>query len=149
MFQKRELAYRKMAYQLEKSQEKGSLFTADNYEKIFKKDLQEMRSSLLICTASLTANKIYEVLGLSEGKQVEFQIPQKHRLAAWLKGLEKNNFRVRLLTEKIPANLLVIDNSVVWYGSLSPLAPQNDGSDSLLRLESADIAEEFLSRQIK
>lgn len=138
-----------MAYQLEKSQEKGSLFTADSYEKTFRKDLQEMRSSLLICTASLTTNKVYEVLGLLEGKQVEIQIPQNHRLATWLKGLEKDNFRVRLLTEKIPANLFVIDNSIVWYGSLSPLTSQFDSSDSLLRLESTDIAEEFLSRQIK
>lgn len=144
MYQKRQIAYRKMAYQLEETDKRQSLFDVKTYEKVFREDLQALHSNLFIKTASLTTSKTVELLAVADGKNITLQIPSHHKLSAWLKGLENEYLAVDLIDEKITTNLFIFDNSLVWYGSISPLGYRTDDNGSLLRLESSEIAEEFL-----
>ncbi|MEX2804745.1 DEAD/DEAH box helicase family protein [Streptococcus sp. H31] len=146
MYQKRQVAYRKMSYQLKEKDQKQTLFGSKTYESTFIEDIQKSYSTIFIRTASITTDRICYLLSLLGDKQIELQIPIKHKLSSWLNGLEKDNLKVTLLTEKISTNAIIIDASIVWYGNLSPLGYQFDETMSLLRLESTDIAKELLDK---
>ncbi len=52
---------------------------------------------------------------------------------------------MRLLNEKPSTSLVIVDESIIWYGNLSPIGYQDDETASLLWLESTDVAKEFLA----
>ncbi|EMB63224.1 hypothetical protein [Streptococcus mutans] len=50
---------------------------------------------------------------------------------------------MKLLNEKPSTSLVIVDESIIWYGNLSPIGYQDDETASLLRLESTDVAKGF------
>ncbi|EMC02994.1 DEAD/DEAH box family helicase [Streptococcus mutans NFSM1] len=48
MYQKRQIAYKMMAYQLNKSHQKQTLFDNGSYEKAFREDLEQVHSSVFL-----------------------------------------------------------------------------------------------------
>lgn len=146
MFQKRQVAYHKMAYQLGEREQQQVLFSNVDYEEKFRKDIQESRTTVYLQLHSFSSSKVHEILGLLQGKQIVFQISNKHKLSTWLKGFESKALTVNLLSEKIDTNVVIIDNSIVWYGNLSPFTHQVVEETSLLRIESQTIANELLAK---
>lgn len=146
MYQKRQIAYRKMAYQLGDREEEQVLFTGADYQERLKRDLQEGSTTAYFQLGTFSVSKIGEMLGLMKDKQVIVQVPEEHPQSKWLKGLETKNLKVQLSSERIGTTLIIVDKSIVWYGNLSPYSHQLADEASLLRLESQAIAEELLER---
>ncbi len=146
MYQKRQVAYHKMAYQMGEREQQQVLFSNVDYEEKFRKDIQESRTMVYLQLHSFSSSKIHELLGLLQGKQIVLQVSKKHKLSTWLKGFESKAVTVNLLSEKIDTNLVIIDNSIVWYGNLSPFTHQVVEETNLLRIESQTIANELLEK---
>lgn len=50
---------------------------------------------------------------------------------------------MRLLNKKPSTSLVIVDESIIWYGNLSPIGYQDNETASLLRLESTDVVKGF------
>lgn len=61
--------------------------------------------------------------------------------------LERHSFRV-VLAEKLSCNSVIIDQRILWYGSLPPLGFHNE-SDSIMRIESPKLARDMQSVLVK
>lgn len=146
MYQKRQIAYRKMAYQVGEKEQTQVLFSGRDYEEKFREDLRNTRSIVYLQLHSFTSNKLQELLGLLQGKQVVIYVSKSHKLSEWLMGLNSDNVKVKLVPETISTTIILLDNSIVWYGNLSPFVYHSDDQAGLLRLESQSIATELLEK---
>ena len=146
MYQKRQIAYRKMAYQVGEKEQIQVLFSGRDYEEKFREDLRNTRSTVYLQLHSFTSNKIQELLGLLRGKQVVIHASKYHKLSEWLTGVNSDNVKVKLVPERIGTTTVILDSTIVWYGNLSPFVYHSDDQASLLRLESQSIAEELLEK---
>lgn len=146
MYQKRQIAYRKMAYQVGEKEQTQVLFSGRNYEEKFREDLRNTRSTVHLQLHSFTSSRIQELFGLLLGKQVVIHASKNHKLSEWLTGVNSNNVKVKLVPERIGTTTVILDSNLVWYGNLSPFTYQSDDQASLLRLESQAIAEELLEK---
>jgi len=61
--------------------------------------------------------------------------------------LERRSFRI-MLKEKLSCNTVIIDQRILWYGSLPPLGFHNE-SDSIMRIESPKLARDMQSVLVK
>ena len=59
MYQKRQIAYKMMAYQLNESHQKQTLFDNGSYEKAFREDLEQVHLSAFHWVASIDSQRIY------------------------------------------------------------------------------------------
>ncbi|MBY4972343.1 DEAD/DEAH box helicase family protein [Streptococcus suis] len=146
MYQKRQIAYRKMAYQVGEKKQTQVFYSGRNYEEKFREDLRNTRSTVHLQLHSFTSSRIQELLGLLLGKQVVIQVSKSHKLSEWLTGVNSDNVKVKLVPERIGTTTVILDSNLVWYGNLSPFTYHSDDQASLLRLESQSIATELLEK---
>ncbi|WP_074533963.1 phospholipase D-like domain-containing protein [Streptococcus equinus] len=78
-------------------------------------------------------------------KNVIIQYSKSNKGIDWLKRIENKNLQLVFVNEKIKSDLVVIDSSIAWYGEIPIFGKQYNCDNSLLRLESSEIAEEFLN----
>lgn len=146
MYQKRQIAYRKMAYQVGEKEQIQVFYSGRNYEEKFREDLLNTRSTVHLQLHSFTSSRIQELLGLLLGKQVVIHASKNHKLSEWLTGVNSNNVKVKFVPERIGTTTVILDSNLVWYGNLSPFTYHSDDQASLLRLESQSIATELLEK---
>jgi hypothetical protein len=160
MYAKRLKAYKRIGYKLYnenpiEKQSVNAIFDSDSYGPIFEQDLKEARSDIVIASPTLAKRKVMHILSLLRERQmagVKITIvtwhpdayaygSEEHRIEL-MEALRKAGFNIELVQNSCE-RYAVIDNEIVWYGSMNLLSRVNV-EDNIMRVPSKRIAAELL-----
>jgi superfamily II DNA or RNA helicase len=165
MYAKRLKAYKRIGYKLynENSIEKQSvnaIFDSDSYGPVYKQDLKEACSDIVISSPTLGKRKVMRMLALLRERQeagVRITIVTWHPSAyiygseihriELMEDLRNAGFNIELVEESCE-RYAVIDSEIVWYGSMNLLS-KDDVEDNIMRVVSKNIAAELLEMTFK
>lgn len=160
MYAARLKAYKKIGYELcvnidGEKQKANAIYDIENYAETYWKDLEEANSAVVVSSPRLNNQKVNRIIKML-GKRRELGV--KVTIVTWhpdaykygkddvrmelLERLRKAGFEIRLVEESCE-HYAVIDNEIVWYGSVNLLSKE-DAEDNLMRVCSKDIAAELL-----
>ena len=160
MYSARLKAYKKIGYELcvnmdGEKQKANAIYDIENYAETYWKDLEEANSAVVVSSPRLNNQKVDRIINML-GKRREFGV--KVTIVTWhpdaykygkddvrmelMERLRKAGFEIRLVEETCE-HYAVIDNEIVWYGSVNLLSKE-DAEDNLMRVCSKDIAAELL-----
>jgi len=160
MYAARLKAYKKIGYELcvnmdGEKQKANAIYDIENYAETYWRDLEEARSTVIVSSPRLNNQKVNRIIK-ALGKRQELGI--KVTVVTWhpdaykygrddtrmelMERLRKAGFEIRLVEESCE-HYAVIDNEIVWYGSMNLLSKE-DAEDNLMRVSSKDIAAELL-----
>lgn len=160
MYVARLKAYKKIGYELcvnmdGKKQKANAIYDIENYAETYWKDIEEANSAVVVSSPRLNNQKVDRIIKML-GKRRELGV--KVTIVTWhsdaykygkddvrmelLERLRKAGFEIRLVEENCE-HYAVIDNEIVWYGSVNLLSKE-DAEDNLMRVCSKDIAAELL-----
>lgn len=160
MYAARLKAYKKIGYELcvnmeGKKQKANAIYDIENYAETYWKDLEEANSAVVVSSPRLNNQKVDRIIKIL-GKRRELGV--KVTIVTWhpdaykygkddvrmelMERLRKAGFEIRLVEETCE-HYAVIDNEIVWYGSVNLLSKE-DAEDNLMRVCSKDIAAELL-----
>ena len=160
MYAARLKAYKKIGYELcvnmdGEKQKANAIYDIDNYAEIFWRDLEEAKTTVIISSPRLNnqkVNRIITVLGKKQELGVKVTIVTWHPDAykygrddtrmELMERLRKAGFEIKLVEDSCE-HYAVIDNELVWYGSMNLLSKE-DAEDNLMRVCSKSIAAELL-----
>ena len=157
MYHKRLRTYKKIGYEVcsevvDKQVIANSIFDCDNYLEVLEKDIRAASARVFISSPSLSAGKVRWLLTLLQNKNISAIVfatdpaiypedGREHHIDL-IQRLQISSVRV-ILKKHCCERYAVIDDSLVWYGSMNLLS-QEKADDSLMRLVSPVIAEELL-----
>ena len=157
MYHKRLRTYKKIGYEVcsevvDKQVIANSIFDCDNYLEVLEKDIRAASARVFISSPSLSAGKVRWLLSLLQNKNISAIVfatdpaiypedGREHHIDL-IQRLQISGVRV-ILKKHCCERYAVIDDSLVWYGSMNLLS-QGKADDSLMRLVSPVIAEELL-----
>ena len=160
MYAARLKAYKKIGYELcvnmdGEKQKANAIYDIENYAETYWKDLEEANSAVVVSSPRLNNQKVDRIINML-GKRRELGV--KVTIVTWhpdaykygkddvrmelMERLRKAGFEIRLVEESCE-HYAVIDNEIVWYGSVNLLSKE-DVEDNLMRVCSKDIAAELL-----
>lgn len=160
MYSARMKAYKKIGYELcvnmdGEKQKANAIYDIENYAETYWKDLEEANSAVVVSSPRLNNQKVDRIIKII-GKRRELGV--KVTIVTWhpdaykygkddvrmelMERLRKAGFEIRLVEESCE-HYAVIDNEIVWYGSVNLLSKE-DAEDNLMRVCSKDIAAELL-----
>lgn len=160
MYSARMKAYKKIGYELcvnmdGEKQKANAIYDIENYAETYWKDLEEANSAVVVSSPRLNNQKVDRIIKIL-GKRLELGV--KVTIVTWhpdaykygkddvrmelMERLRKAGFEIRLVEESCE-HYAVIDNEIVWYGSVNLLSKE-DAEDNLMRVCSKDIAAELL-----
>ena len=160
MYAARLKAYKKIGYELcvnmdGEKQKANAIYDIENYAETYWKDLEEANSAVVVSSPRLNNQKVDRIITML-GKRRELGV--KVTIVTWhpdaykygkddvrmelMERLRKAGFEIRLVEESCE-HYAVIDNEIVWYGSVNLLSKE-DVEDNLMRVCSKDIAAELL-----
>ena len=160
MYAARLKAYKKIGYELcvnmdGEKQKANAIYDIENYAETYWKDLEEANSAVVVSSPRLNNQKVDRIINML-GKRRELGV--KVTIVTWhpdaykygkddvrmelMERLRKAGFEIRLVEESCE-HYAVIDNEIVWYGSVNLLSKE-DAEDNLMRVCSKDIAAELL-----
>lgn len=160
MYAARLKAYKKIGYELcvnmdGEKQKANAIYDIENYEEIYWRDLEEAKSAVIVSSPRLNNQKVNRIIS-SLGNRQELGV--KVTIVTWhpdaykygrddvrmelMERLRKAGFEIRLVEESCE-HYAVIDNEIVWYGSMNLLSKE-DVEDNLMRVCSREIAAELL-----
>ena len=160
MYSARMKAYKKIGYELcvnmdGEKQKANAIYDIENYAETYWKDLEEANSAVVVSSPRLNNQKVDRFIKIL-GKRRELGV--KVTIVTWhpdaykygkddvrmelMERLRKAGFEIRLVEESCE-HYAVIDNEIVWYGSVNLLSKE-DAEDNLMRVCSKDIAAELL-----
>lgn len=160
MYSARMKAYKKIGYELcvnmdGEKQKANAIYDIENYAETYWKDLEEANSAVVVSGPRLNNQKVDRIIKIL-GKRRELGV--KVTIVTWhpdaykygkddvrmelMERLRKAGFEIRLVEESCE-HYAVIDNEIVWYGSVNLLSKE-DAEDNLMRVCSKDIAAELL-----
>ena len=160
MYAARLKAYKKIGYELcvnmdGEKQKANAIYDIENYAETYWKDLEEANSAVVVSSPRLNNQKVDRIINML-GKRRELGV--KVTIVTWhpdaykygkddvrmelMERLRKAGFEIRLVEESC-GHYAVIDNEIVWYGSVNLLSKE-DAEDNLMRVCSKDIAAELL-----
>lgn len=160
MYAARLKAYKKIGYELcvnmdGEKQKANAIYDIENYAETYWKDLEEANSAVVVSSPRLNNQKVNRIINML-GKRRELGV--KVTIVTWhpdaykygkddvrmelMERLRKAGFEIRLVEESCE-HYAVIDNEIVWYGSVNLLSKE-DAEDNLMRVCSKDIAAELL-----
>lgn len=160
MYAARLRAYKKIGYELcvsidGEKQKANAIYDIDTYSETYWKDLEDAKSGVIVSSPRLNNQKVNRIINVL-GKRQELGI--KVTIVTWhpdaykygrddvrmelLERLRKAGFEIWLQKESCE-HYAVIDNEIVWYGSMNLLSKE-DAEDNLMRVCSKDIAAELL-----
>lgn len=133
----------------------NAIYDIENYAETYWKDLEEANSAVVVSSPRLNNQKVDRIIKIL-GKRRELGV--KVTIVTWhpdaykygkddvrmelMERLRKAGFEIRLVEESCE-HYAVIDNEIVWYGSVNLLSKE-DAEDNLMRVCSKDIAAELL-----
>ena len=160
MYAARLKAYKKIGYELcvnidGERQKANAIYDIENYAETYWKDIEEANSAVVVSSPRLNNQKVDRIINML-GKRRELGV--KVTIVTWhpdaykygkddvrmelMERLRKAGFEIRLVEESCE-HYAVIDNEIVWYGSVNLLSKE-DAEDNLMRVCSKDIAAELL-----
>lgn len=160
MYSARLKAYKKIGYELcvnmdGEKQRANAIYDIENYAETYWKDLEEANSAVVVSSPRLNNQKVDRIINML-GKRRELGV--EVTIVTWhpdaykygkddvrmelMERLRKAGFEIRLVEETCE-HYAVIDNEIVWYGSVNLLSKE-DAKDNLMRVCSKDIAAELL-----
>ena len=160
MYSARMKAYKKIGYELcvnmdGEKQKANAIYDIENYAETYWKDLEEANSAVVVSSPRLNNQKVDRIIKIL-GKRRELGV--KVTIVTWhpdaykygkddvrmelMERLRKAGFEIRLVEESCE-HYAVIDNEIVWYGSVNLLSKE-DAEDNLMRVCIKDIAAELL-----
>ena len=160
MYYKRLKAYKQIGYDVFdgkklKKQDTNSIYDIDNYGEIYKGDLLEANSEIIISSPAISGKKVEELTELLKEKQ---ESGIRIRIVTWKPDMygygdseywmelheimRQNGFEMNLV-EDYCQHYCIVDKEIVWYGSMNFLGKE-DSEDNLMRVCSKDIAAELL-----
>ena len=160
MYSARLKAYKKIGYELcvnmdGEKQKVNAIYDIENYAETYWKDLEEANSAVVVSSPRLNNQKVDRIINML-GKRRELGV--EVTIVTWhpdaykygkddvrmelMERLRKAGFEIRLVEETCE-HYAVIDNEIVWYGSVNLLSKE-DAEDNLMRVCSKDIAAELL-----
>ncbi|HGJ3845844.1 TPA: DEAD/DEAH box helicase family protein [Streptococcus pneumoniae] len=143
MFQKRQVAYRKMDYRAIEGEEKQFVYVDSRYEKVLREDLAGERQECMLILPYVHQTKLMNFLKEFRISQIEICIPETVANKAWLDQLKSQKIKVSFTQSKIVTPILLVNKTIVWYGAM-PLLGKVDEM-TILRLESASIVSELVA----
>lgn len=143
MFQKRQVAYRKMDYCVIEGEEKQFVYVDSRYENVLREDLAGERQECLLILPYVHQTKLMNFLKEFRISQIEICIPETVANKSWLDQLKSQKIKVSFTQSKIVTPILLVNKTIVWYGAM-PLLGKVDEM-TILRLESASIASELVA----
>ncbi|WP_240164417.1 DEAD/DEAH box helicase family protein [Streptococcus sp. 79] len=143
MFQKRQVAYRKMDYRAIEGEEKQFVYVDSRYENVFREDLAGERQECMLILPYVHQTKLMNFLKEFRISQIEICIPETVANKAWLDQLKSKKIKVSFTQSKIVTPILLVNKTIVWYGAM-PLLGKVDEM-TILRLESASIVSELVA----
>jgi len=165
MYAKRLKAYKRIGYKLFDEnpgvkQTVNAIFDSDTYGPVFEKDLREAVRDIVISSPTLGKRKVMRMISLLKERQqagVKITIVtwhpdsylygrEEHRIEL-MEALRDTGFNI-MLTEDNCEHYAVIDNEIVWYGSMNLLS-KDDVEDNIMRVVSKRIADELLEMTFK
>lgn len=160
MYVARLKAYKKIGYELcvnmdGKKQKANAIYDIENYAETYWKDLEEANSAVVVSSPRLNNQKVDRIIKMLRKRR---ELGVKVTIVTWhpdaykygkddvrmelMERLRKAGFEIRLV-EGSCEHYAVIDNEIVWYGSVNLLSKE-DAEDNLMRVCSKDIAAELL-----
>ena len=160
MYAARLKAYKKIGYELcvsmeGRKQKANAIYDIDSYAETYWKDIEEAQSSVVVSSPRLNNYKVSRIISLLGDRQ-KFGV--KVTIVTWhpdaykygrddtrmelMERLRKAGFEIRLCEDSCE-HYAVIDNEIVWYGSVNLLSKE-DIDDNLMRVCSRSIAAELL-----
>ena len=160
MYAARLKAYKKIGYELcvnmdGEKQKANAIYDIENYAETYWKDLEEANSAVVVSSPRLNNQKVDRIINML-GKRRELGV--RVTIVTWhpdaykygkddvrmelMERLRKAGFEIRLVEESCE-HYAIIDNDIVWYGSVNLLSKE-DAEDNLMRVCSKDIAAELL-----
>ena len=165
MYAKRLKAYKKIGYKLyadhmQEKQNTNAIYDSDTYAPVYEKDLLEAIKEIVISSPTLGKNKVMRMIRILKERQeagVKVTIVtwhpdnymygrDEHRIEL-MEDLRNAGFHIELMQENCQ-HYAVIDNEIVWYGSMNLLS-KDDVEDNIMRIRSKEIAAELLEITFK
>lgn len=159
MYTKRLKTYHSIGYEIytEEKKEKetiNAIFNIDNYEDIYLNDILQAQVSIVIASPVLVKHKVRKLIDILKERQA---LGVKISVVTWhpdsypygnsithfelINLIRKEGIYVHLI-ESYCERYAVIDNKLVWYGSMNLLGKE-DIDDNIMRINSKEIAEEL------
>lgn len=160
MYHKRLRTYKKIGYEIclnlfHERQKENAIFDMGSYQAIYEKDLQQANKEIVISSPEINKVMVKRTLELIKIGQISgvmvnvITIPAKdypeNRMEVTgqlIEELIQSGVNVRLISG-LHEHFAVIDQEVVWYGSLNLLSKGKE-QDNLMRVQSPEIASELL-----
>ena len=160
MYASRMKAYKKIGYELcvnmdGEKHKVNAIYDIENYAEVYWRDLEEAKFSIIVSSPTLNNQKVNHIIKVL-GKRLELGI--KATVVTWhpdsykygrddtrmelMERLRKAGFEIRLVEDSCE-HYAVIDDEIVWYGSMNLLSKE-DADNNLMRVCSREIAEELL-----
>lgn len=160
MYAARLKAYKKIGYDLcvnmdGEKQKANAIYDIENYAETYWRDLEEAKSAVIVSSPRLNNQKVNRIISVL-GNRLELGV--KVTIVTWhpdaykygrddvrmelMERLRKAGIEIRLAEESCE-HYAVIDNEIVWYGSMNLLSKE-DVEDNLMRVCSKEIAAELL-----
>ena len=162
MYHKRVSGYSGMGYKAlslsnTESQEKvGIIFDSRNFMATFERDVQSAKREIIICSSVMQKSRVTKIMELLSAAKIngvrvvvitrpvdEYDEKEQSKVSALTELLSKLDVSV-ILKPNIHHKFAVIDENIVWYGSVSVLG-FSYGEESIVRFENAEVAGELLS----
>lgn len=154
MYQKRLTTYRKLGYEVyldENSREKHSeIFTNQSYYKPLVNDIEKAKKQIVLSVSFLN-RKITDKLIKLKGNYIELIVyavdpqflsyKQKKKQEEYFLKIQQSGIKTRTSQKRLP-NICIIDQTIVWYGSINFFGYVGEES-SALRLAYSNVANEF------
>lgn len=153
MYHKRIKGYKDIGYEIRidaKTGKRGILFNKTDFKRIFSEDISAAHREIFIVSSTLVAGRVTKFLKvygalLSKPTVTVVTRATDDEKAIWqAERLRKAGIIVQIRSE-LHLRCAVIDGSLVWYGSISPLGYAGD-TDSSLRFDSREIAGMLVSQ---
>ena len=152
MYNKRLRAYKQMGYKIcqglsIEKQQANSIFDNNSYSVVFENDLREAQKEIIISSPKLNVYKIKKLINIlkpvqESGVKVVVLTLETERHQKLIDELECTGVHVKLLS-KMHEHYAIIDNEIVWYGSMNLLSRGRE-EDNLMRVVSGEIAQELM-----
>lgn len=163
MYQKRLRSYGELGYQVkvdEGNLQPGVIFDHRSFYTPFSEDLSNATNHILLLSPFMRKARVTQILkllvpALQKGIKVtvltrppqDYKFEQQEEIASLIEKLQVANITVEARS-KIHQKYAVIDQEIVWYGSINFLS-FGVSEESVMRFESTDIAGELLDEARK
>ena len=152
MYHKRIRGYKDIGYEIRvdaKIGKRGVLFDKTDFKRIFNEDIASAHKNIIIVSPSLVAGRVTKFLRVWHALidkptiTVVTRPTDDEKTMQQIERLKRAGIAIQTC-EDLHLRCAVIDGSLVWYGSISPLGCAGD-ADSSFRFDSREIAEMLIN----